>query len=81
MPVEGFEFDLEALVIPVQPVRTASETSAAGNRATRQVSLCSAPTTALKIKVQQRARGPVIMTDYELIRNGCYCPPGQAEDR
>lgn len=81
VPGGVFEFDLEALVMPTQPVRTADEASAASKRAARQVSLRLAPTNASKIKVQQRAHEPVIMTDYELTRNGCYWPPGQTEDR
>jgi hypothetical protein len=82
-PVEVFEFDFDALVMPAQPVRIANEANAATNRAGAepQPSLCFAPANAFRIKVQQSALGPVIMTDYELTRNGCYWPPGQTEDR
>jgi len=77
----GFEFDLEAPVIPAQPVRIASETSAASNRAAPGVSLRFTARSAFRIKVQHSAHGPVIMPDYELTRNGCYWPPGQTKDR
>ena len=81
VPVGGFEVDLEALVMPAQPVIIASETSAASDRAERHVSLCFAAANTSKIKVEQRAQEPVIVTDYELTRNGYYWPPDQTEDR